>query len=375
MTRILALAVAALAVAVLPVHGADEIRVGVIQPLSGKLAPYGKPTLDGVKLRVKQINDAGGINGQKIRLIVEDNKGEKTPSRNAFTKLVGNDRVHAIVAPVTSTNSLAIRRLAEKYKIPCMSPTATNDKVTQRNPYMFRACYNDSFQGTVIANYAFGTLGIRRAAVIKDMNSDYSKGLSKSFVKAFTAQGGTIAAEESYQQGDTTFTGQLKKVKSSGAGLVFIPGYPPEVPRIVKEAGDIGLNALLCGADGWDNEAVITGSGPRIQGAFIVGAFAPEDKRPVVQEFLKHYQAEYKVKPGTFEALGYDTMNLLAEGLTRGTDPQDVLAGLHALQGFEAVTGRVTIDAEGDAVKSAVIMEITPVGDAFTTRYKATVAP
>ncbi|MHC4884911.1 MAG: ABC transporter substrate-binding protein [Planctomycetota bacterium] len=357
--------------------GDDEIRIGVIQPLSGALASYGKITVLGIKMRTEEINKAGGIGGKKVMLFIEDNKGQQTDSVNALTKLVGSNKVVAVVAPVTSGNTLAIRRTAKKLKIPAISPTATNDKATLKNPYIFRTCFNDSFQGKIVANYGAKSLKYTKAAVMTDMNSDYSKGLAKNFKKAFKAAGGTLVADEGYQQGDTDFGAQLKKVAGSGAQMLFVPGYPPEVPLIIKQAKAVGVKATLCGADGWDNDKVIGGSGDNIAGSFIVGAFSRADTRPVVQSFIKNFKAVHKRDPGTFEALGYDTMSLLAKALASGADSESVRKGLLAVKDFEAVTGKISISKEGDAVKSAVILEIAKDAKAgnYTTQFKGVINP
>jgi len=357
---------------------ADEqpIKVGVVTPLSGSLVAYGKSTLDGVKLRVDQINAAGGINGRKIELIVEDNKGAPAETRNAFIKLASSDKAVCVIGPITSTNALAIRRDAQELKVPVISPTATNDKVTQRNPYMFRACFNDSFQGRIIANYAFKVKGVKKAATLTDMNSDYSKGLSKSFKEAFISLGGKIVAEEGYQQKETEFGPQLKKIAASVAETLFVPGYPPELPLIIKQAKVVGLEARLCGAEGWDNEPVVNGSGENVEGCFIVGAFSSEDSRPVVKNFIADFTKAYGTKPGSFQALGADSVTLLAEALKKGgATPEGVKNALHSLKDVELVTGKTSMGPDGDVEKSAVILEIKRDGDRFTTKYLTTVAP
>lgn len=354
---------------------AADIKLGVDLPLSGSLAFYGKTTLEGIKLRVALINEAGGVNGAPLVLVIEDNKGDATETVNIFNKLVGSDKVVAVLGPIISTNALACRRVAKELKVPLISPTATNDKVTLKNGYLFRTCFNDSFQGQIIGNYAARNLGLKKAAVLVDMNSDYSKGLAASFKKTFTADGGRLVAEESYQQKDTEFAPQLKKIKDAGADLLFVPGYPPEVQLIVKQAKVTGLTARLCGADGWDNEAVINGSGPGIAGSYIVGAFSAEDTRPVVHDFLAACEKAKQEKPGTFSALGYDTVSLIAEALKTGSTSEDIRKGLLGIKNFPAVTGDLSISPDGDAIKSAVVLEIVRTGDTFTTKYRATVSP
>lgn len=375
--RIAGLAVTAAVLAAGGLQAADAVvKVGVSLPLSGNLAPFGKPAAEGIRLRAAEINAAGGVNGVRLELVIEDNKGDATETVNVFNKLAGTDRVVAVIGPLTSTNALAIRRLAKERKVPVISPTATNDKVTLKNGWMFRTCFNDSFQGAIVANHAIRNLKLKRAAVLLDMNSDYSKGLCASFKKAFTAAGGAVVAEESYQQKETEFGIQLKRIRDSGADVLFVPGYPPELQLIIKQAKVAGLTAKLCGADGWDNDSVINGSGPNIEGSFIVGAFSPDDRRPAVQKFLAAYAAQGLGKPGTFDALGYDSVSLLAEALKAGATPEAVRGGLAGIRNHEAVTGTISISPDGDAVKSAVILDITrTAGGAFAATYNTTVNP
>jgi branched-chain amino acid transport system substrate-binding protein len=350
-----------------------EIKIGISLPLSGALAAYGKSTLEGINLRVEEANAAGGVNGVKLKLLTEDNAGDATTTINAYNKLAGSDKCVAVIGPITSTCALAVRRTAAKQKVPVLSPTATNDKVTQAHAYLFRACFNDSFQGTVVANFMIQQG--RKAATLTDINSDYSKGLAKNFAEAFAHGGGEIAAEEKYQQKDTDFSTQLKKIKDSGAEILFIPGYVPELPLIIKQSKVVGLRVKLCGADGWDNDETINGSGDAIEGAHIVGAFSVEDERPQVRNFLSAWaQKTAGGRPGTFEALGYDSASLLIEALRNGDSAEAVQAGLRSIKNFPAVTGSISI-RNGDAVKSAVILKIVKDGERFVAKYVTTIAP
>ena len=354
---------------------ADDLKIGVILPLSGALVSYGKSTLDGIQAGVEKINSAGGINGKKIKLIIEDNKGNPIDAKTAYTRLAASEKVSAIIGPITSTNAKAVRRTAKKLKVPMISPTATNDKITLKNPYVFRACFNDSFQGRIVATYAAKNLKAKTAAIMTDMNSDYSKGLAKNFKKYFQEAGGKVVAEEGYRQKDTEFGVQLKNIKKSNAEVLFIPGYPPELPLIIKQSKVIGYKGRLCGADGWDSSDVIKGSGDNISGSFIVGGFSKDEQRDAVKSFINEFKTKTQKTPGTFEALGYDSILLIAEAAKKGTTPEDIKNGLLTVKDFEAVTGKITITEDGDAEKSAVIMEIVKEGDSFSKKYITTVNP
>lgn len=359
----------------------DTIAVGVIVPLSGDLASYGASTLDGIKFRVQEINEAGGLGGKQIVLKIEDNKGDQGQTITSYKKLTGPGGVSAVIGPITSTNSLAVLNDVTSAQCPTISPTATNDTVAPGSDYMFRACYKDSFQGEIVANYASGDLGIQQAAVLVDKGSDYSIGLANSFKKAFTAAGGQVVAEESYKQKDTEYGAKLAKIKDSGAELVFLPGYPGETPLILRQAEVMGLDAKFCGADGWDHPDTLQKSGDKIVGSFIVGAFSPEDQRPEVQEFLAKMKGADVASPGSFEALGYDSMSLIAKAIeTHGSSRAKITEGLLAIEQLPCVTGAITITAEGDAVKAAVVMGIEKAEEptaeeTYVKKYLKTVQP
>jgi branched-chain amino acid transport system substrate-binding protein len=350
------------------------IKVGLDLPFSDAMGPMGKGVMDGVNLRVEEINQAGGINGRKIVLVTEDNKGDKTAVRNAFKKLV-QDGVVAVIGPIKSTNALAVKMDADGARVPLITPTATNDKVTENSSFIVRACYADSFQGLLVAEYALKDLGCKKAATLIDMNSDYSKGLTATFKKQFEAGGGKVVAEPGYQQKDTDFGSQLARIKDSGAEILFVPGYPPELPLIIKQARVVGLTCRLCGADGWDNPAVLDQAGDNIEGCFYVAGFSPQDPRPIVQQFVANMTKSTGRSPGTFEALGYDSMLLLEAGLRKTVEPEALAKALRELKDIDAVSGRITITPAGDAVKSAVVLKATRQGEHFVGTLVKTVSP
>ncbi len=352
------------------------IRIGVIVPLSGNLSPLGSSTLEGIEYRVEQINAAGGIDGRMLTLKVEDNRGDQSQSISAFKKLTGLGGVTAVIGPITSTNALAVANPVTQAGVPTVTPTATNDQVAPASPFLFRACFKDSFQGEVVAQYALGQ-GITSAATMTELSSDYSIGLVRSFMQAFRKGGGTIAAEVSYQEKDTEFGPQLSQIKESGAKLVFVPGYPGEVPLILKQAKVMGLAATFCGADGWDHQDIIQQSGDQIVGAFFSGAFSPEDQREIVQNFVTAMTARTGTEPGSFEALGADSVTLIVEAIKAAgsTEATAVRDAMTRLEKVTTVTGPITMTADGDARKSAVVMGVVKAGDGYDKKYLATIQP
>jgi len=349
-----------------PTASLEPVRIGVIVPLSGSLAPYGQTTLDGINLMAERIRASGGIGGRPLELIVENNEGDTTKSSAALRKLVGLKKALAIIGPITSTNSLAIVRDAQNKGITLISPTATNDTVTGFGDYIFRACFNDSFQGVAVAKFAVEDQGIETAISFKDTTSDYSIGLCESFSKTFAALGGQALPTLSYKQGDTEFTAQLRKVRESGAEALFIPGYPPELSLIINEARSLGLETTLLGADGWDNDDVLNNAGENLVGAFFAAAFSTDVSTPELDEFLKRAADAGIGGAGSFEALGYDSLGLIAAALekvagTAGDDidttrrkVRDALAGVTDYRG---ATGPITMQSSGDPLKSLVVLQ------------------
>lgn len=335
----------------------NEIHIGVVLPLSGDLKEYGENVKRGIDLRVKQVNATGGIDGKKIILHIEDNKGDADTTEKALAKLIGTDKVSAILGPITSGNSLRAKATVKKYKVPLITPTATNEDVTKNNKYMFRTCFTDAFQGQVIAEYLRKEKNFNSAGVFIESGSAYSEGLSASFALNFEALGGGKVFQQSYKKKDTKFDIQLAKIAESGAETVLIPGYPGELVPIIRSAQN--LSATLAGADGWDNDKILTETTDRVVGSYFVGAIATNEERPMVQEFVKAYVAEHDSEPGTFEALGYDSVVLLESAVKQGgTDRAKITEALSKTKNLELVTGQLTVDATGESIKSAAVLEI-----------------
>ena len=205
----------------------DEIRIGVNYELSGGVATYGQSSVDGIELAIKQVNEAGGIDGKKITLIKYDNKSEPQEATTLANKLIEQDKVVAILGPATSGSFMSQIPVAEKAKVPVASGSATADEVTVDESgvkeYAFRICFNDSYQGSGMATYALNNLSKTKAVIIMDNSSDYGKGLAENFEKTFTEGGGTIVAKESFVKGDTDYNAILTSIRSEDFDVIFLP--------------------------------------------------------------------------------------------------------------------------------------------------------
>ncbi|HEX6284409.1 MAG TPA: ABC transporter substrate-binding protein [Pyrinomonadaceae bacterium] len=343
-------------------NGGDTgpILVGYYGDLSGRTSSFGQSTKNGVEMAADEINKAGGINGRQIQIITEDDQGEPNKAATVVTKLINQDKVVALLGEVASSNSLAAAPKAQEAKIPMISPSSTNPAVTQVGDYIFRVCFIDPFQGEVMAKFAANNLKAKRAAILYDFNSDYSRGLYEFFKRSFTGLGGEVVAERSYTQGDRDFSGQLTAIRAANVDVIYVPGYYGEVGVIANQTKQLGIKAPLLGGDGWDAPQLWQLGGASLNGDYISNHYSVDDPSPAIRKFVADYEARYKVLPDALAALGYDSMKVLADAINRagGTDSAKLRDAIAATSNFPGVTGQITIDAERNAVKPAVVLKL-----------------
>ena len=356
-----------------PGAGGDTIRVGEFASLTGSEATFGQSSHKGTALAIDEINASGGVLGKKIQLLTEDNQSQAGQSATVVRKLISSDGVVAILGEVASSRSLEAAPICQENKIPMISPSSTNPKVTEVGDYIFRVCFIDPFQGTVMANFARKTLKLQNVAVLTDVKSDYSVGLAKFFKQGFVAAGGKIVADENYSGGDKDFNAQLTAIKAANPDGIFVPGYYTEVGLIVLQAKQLGINCPIFGGDGWESSSLVPIGGAALEGDYFSTHFSPEDTAPAVQNFVKHFREKFNETPDAMAALGYDSAMMLADAIKKAgtTDGAKVRDALAAEKDFHGVTGDITMDANRNASKPAVILTIK--NGAF--KYVETVAP
>jgi branched-chain amino acid transport system substrate-binding protein len=360
------------------VQGASNtIKLGAIQPISGQISAYGTQARDAINMAVEEINAKGGVLGKKIEMIVEDDEASPDKTMNALKKLVAKDKVIGFVGALTSKCSLAITKYAQAKKVIMITPTSTNDTVTDAGDFIFRACYKDSFQGVVVAQFAFETLKAKKAAILYDITNDYSKGLTASFTNKFKEIGGQIVATESYSTNDKDFNAQLTKIKAANPEVLLIPDYYSTVSLIAKQVRAQGLTIPMVGADGWDE--ITNNAGDEVLNCYYSNHYSTEANDPEVQNFIKAFQAKYDkaVVPNALAALSYDATYILAEAIQRAksTNPNKIKAAMMQTN-RKFVTGNIKFDANRNPVKSAVMLKIVKGKDGkLTTQYAGTVNP
>jgi len=370
MKRFLSLVAIVLAIAFVFVgcqQGPKTLKVAVLAPLSGPVPTFGVSTRDGALLAIDEWNAKGGVLNMKITPIVEDSQCTPDPAVNAANKVVNQDKVHYIIGEVCSKASIPISEIANAAKVIQISPTSTNTAVTvdksgATKPYIFRACFIDPFQGKVGATFAWNNLKAKKAFVMTDQGNAYVVGLADNFESTFTSLGGKILGKENYTSTDTDFSAILAKVKAAKPDVVYLPDYYNVVNLVTKQAKEKGITAPFMGGDGWDSSDLDVKAADN---GYYTNHYDASDPRPEVQTFLKAYGDKYKDKdgkpivPDALATLAYDATNLLLQGIQNaGADNTDkVKAALEGIT-FNAVSGKITIDAQHNPVKGAVIIHV-----------------
>jgi branched-chain amino acid transport system substrate-binding protein len=354
---------------------AGDIKVGEFASMTGDTATFGISSDEGAQLALDEINAKGGVLGRKIKLIVEDDRSIADEARTAAEKLINRDKVVALVGEISSSKSIAAAPAAQNAHIPMVSPGSTNPKVTKMGDYVFRACFIDPQQGAAMARFAMEELKLKKFAILYAVNSDYSTGLRDYVKETVQKKGGQVVAEQSYTESkDKDFKAQLTSIKNAEPEAIFVTGYYTEAGVIAKQARELGITCPLIGGDGWDSDQTIKIGKQAVEGCYFANHYSPDEQRPEVQAFVSAYKARFKGKiPDAMAILGYDSMKLLADAITRAgsTDGAKIRDALAATKDFPGAAGAITIDADRNANKPIVIVKI----DQGQFKYVTTIKP
>ena len=360
-------------------EGGATIKVGLLAPLTGDVSVYGIAVANGAALYIKQVNEAGGINGKQIDLIQMDEQGDATQAVTCFTQMV-DQGITALIGDVTTTPTLAVVAESQEYNMPMVTASATAEAVTYDAETdtvyqnVFRTTFTDPFQGVKMADYATDKLGYTKAAVIYQTGADYNEGLATNFEAEFASNGGEIVASETYSAGDVDFKTQLTTILSANPEVIYCPNYYEDVGQILSQAVDVGLTVPFLGGDGWDGVTQYA-TAEQLDGCYFCANYAVGAS----PEFESAYEAEYgEPYPNGFSPLGYDAALTVcggleaaeAAGLEPGTDEykQAVIDGIKN-GSFEGVTGTFTFDDHNDPVKTAAILTFENGEAVFVEQY------
>lgn len=327
----------------------DVIKVGVPLPLTGDVAQYGVAIKEGIQLHVDQINAEGGINGKKLEVDYQDTKGDIQEAINIFKKMASN-KVDVIIGEAISSNTLAISELAQKAQIPLIAPTATAFDVTKDKDYVFRVTFTDPYQGVALAKY-LKKEGYTDIALLKNTSNDYSIGVSEALKKQAEADGLKVY-EETYTKDDKDFKTVLTKIKNASVKAVVIPDYYNTIGLILSQAKEIGLEANYFGGDGWDG--IQESFANLAEGAVFASQFTPEDDSSIVQDFIAKYKEKFSKEPIIFSALGYDSVSLLKEALSKSDNIKDGLKNIE----MDLITGHLKFDENRNPVKKVIFITV-----------------
>jgi branched-chain amino acid transport system substrate-binding protein len=352
------------------------VVVGMYGSLTGDGASFGVSSREGTELAVDEVNAAGGLlGGRRIQLLVEDDQSRPDEATNAVTKLITQDRVVAVLGEVASRRSLAAAPVAQRYQVPMITPSSTNERVTEVGDYIFRVCFIDPFQGEVLAKFAYNDLKARRIAILKDVGEDYSVGLTEAITRVFTGLGGKVLDTVSYSGGDADFKAALTRIRSLQPDAIMATGYYPAAAIIVRQARELGLTMPILGGDGWVGDALKNGR-EALNNTFISNHYSGDNPAPVVQNFVKAYRARFGRDPDSIAALAYDSVKVLADAITRaGATDGPKLRDALATANVPGVTGQLRMNAQRNVEKPAVIQEVTFANGEVKFVYRTTINP
>ncbi|AKL93808.1 amino acid/amide ABC transporter substrate-binding protein, HAAT family [Clostridium aceticum] len=339
----------------------DVIRIGVFEPITGANAAGGALEVEGVRLANELYPE---VLGKRVELVISDNKSDVVEAASAAARLVERDKVTAIIGSWGSGYSIAAGDIVRDAEVPAVAASATNPLVTQGNDYYFRVCFIDPFQGTVMANYAFNNLGAKKAAIMQEVSNDYAVGLAKFFTDSFnelTGDDSAIVEVANYNTGDQDFSSQLLNIAAKNPDVIFAPGNFTESALVIQQARQLGINIPIIGGDTWETPEFIDIGQDHVEGAVFSTFFTSET--PITKEsefFLDAYRSKYGKEPAAVTALGYDAYILILDAIERAgtTDTVAIRDEIAKTTGFEGAAGVITLDANGDAVKSAVIKTV-----------------
>ena len=347
-----------------------SIKIGVFEPMTGANGGGGTMEVEGAKLANKLYPE---VNGQKIELVITDNKSDKVEAANAGKRLVEQDKVKAIIGSWGSGLSMSAGGAFQAAQVPAVAASATNPNVTLNNPYYFRVCFIDPFQGTVLARLAFNELKAKKVSVIQEITNDYSVGLAKFFTDEFTKLGGTVLDGGKYNTGDTDFSAALTTVKSQAPDVIFAPGNFTESALIMKQARQLGLQQPFLGGDTWETPEFITTGGTAVEGAMFTTFFATEQPiNDTSKKFIEEYKKEYNKEPSAVAALAFDAYLVIRDAMekTKSTDGPTLQKYLSTLKDFPGAAGPITMNETRDAVKDVVIKTVKDGKFAYKTTVK-----
>lgn len=327
------------------------INIGAVLPLTGSAAVWGQNVKKGMDLALDEVNNSGGVRGSRVVVYYEDSEGLPKNAVTAFTKLIDAHGVQATIGDVASSAVLSMAPVATQRKVVLLSPGASNPDISNASPFVFRNWHSDAQEGVYLAEIAYNKLGMRRVSIIY-VNNGYGKGLEQVFTKRFSKLGGKIQTAEAFAQGATDFRSQLTRIKTSDCDGVFMPGYPQEMPEVLKQVKELGLAKQFLCPSAFEDQQTLKLGGDATEGVIYDYPKQGDLSRPYVAKFYKDYKQRYGQPPGALSDTGYDALMLVVQAMKAfGSSGVAIRDGLRGIKNFPGVAGDTTFDDHGDIIK------------------------
>ena len=346
---------------------AAEWKVGAYLSLSGAETQFGQDTREGIELAMDEVNAKGGVKGKKIKVLFEDDKSNPQEASNKVLQLIDRDKVVALLGEVASSRSKAGGIVANKKKIPMITPSSTNPDVTKVGPFVFRVCFTDDVQGQMGARFVSEKLGKKKVAILYASDDLYSSGLANEFRTEAKKLGMEVPIEKSFLKSETNFTTYLNEIKAAGPEMIYAPVYYNAMVPIARQSKAAGISgSMFIGGDGWHADSLVNDAGEEMEGAYFTNHYSPDMPSENSKAFVKKYTERFKREPSSLAAQGYDAALLLADAIGRAKNdtPEGIRDAIAETKGFQGATGAITINAERNADKPIVIVQIK--GKKFT---------
>ncbi|MBY5770051.1 ABC transporter substrate-binding protein [Rhizobium leguminosarum] len=364
-TAVLSLAVTVSGLPAIALAADGTIKLGLVAPMSGPNARYGAFSMHGAELAVKDINDAGGIEGMKIELLNADSQGTPVEGVSAARRLIDQDGVDFIIGDVSSSVTLAIQPVAEDAEVLLLNAASSNPKITYQAgvggfKWTYRNYPTDENRALIVAKYAAEQRGFTKFAVLS-VDSDYGRSaitFTKKYLPDFK---GEILSEDYYKEGEVDFRSVLAKIRDNGAQAIIMYGLADTTPIIARQMIELGIagKVTLIGNGEFNTEKTIKSAPSALEGAVEAAAWLPQFDSPESKAFVEKFTATYNEAPNNHAYVHWDTVNLLAAAIKQAgsADKVKVRDALSKIK-YKSPVGEVTFDDHNQARLPMILLQI-----------------
>ena len=349
----------------LPGGAQDTIKIGFFAPITGPAAADGASAKNAVELGLKEVNDAGGIKGKKVDLLVYDDRLKAEEAVAIANKLIEKDKVIGVVSGSYSGPTRVVAPIFQKAGIPMVAGYAVHPDVTwdpkqkKPNDFIFRNGFLAEIEGAAAAEFTVKNLKAKKVSLIF-MDNDFGRSISAGFAERAEKLGATILSKQMYKfPGEKDFRPFLTRIKEGNPDAIFAAGYYNEAASIVRQAKELGITSQIVGEEGFDSPKFLEIAGPAAEGVIIATNLDRDDSRPLVQDFLKNYKKAYGEDADMVGASSYDAFMILVNAVQRaGTDPKAIQKALLETKDYNGLTGKISRFVQGEVVKPVQIQVV-----------------